>query len=102
MSAFETVHESPVATPTTITTEKPSISESRSLRDTVTETMNKYFSQVDINSTTDVYEMVLSELEEPLLESTMRSTRGNQSSAAKVLGISRGTLRKKLKKYGLD
>lgn len=73
-----------------------------SLRTAVTGTISKYYEQVDVNSTTGVYEMVLAEIEEPLLEATMRFTRGNQSRAAIVLGLSRGTLRKLLKKYDLD
>ncbi len=72
------------------------------MRDAVTKTMENYFSQVDVKTTTDVYDMVLSEVEEPLLKETMKFTRGNQSRAAIVLGLSRGTLRKKLKRYGLD
>ena len=31
----------------------------------------------------------------------MQYTRGNQTRAATMLGINRGTLRKKLKKYGM-
>lgn len=46
----------------------------------------------------DVYDLVLSELEAPLLEEVMTYTRGNQTRAAILLGINRGTLRKKLKK----
>lgn len=50
----------------------------------------------------DVYDLVLSELEAPLLEEVMTYTRGNQTRAAILLGINRGTLRKKLKKYGMN
>jgi Fis family transcriptional regulator len=46
--------------------------------------------------------MVLEQVEEPLLEAVMRYSAGNQSRAAEILGINRGTLRKKLKSYGLD
>ncbi len=81
-----------VATPTKTT----------SLRESVTETVKRYYEQVEADSTTNVYEMVLAEIEEPLLEETMKFTRGNQSRAAVVLGLSRGTLRKLLKKYDLD
>jgi len=45
--------------------------------------------------------MVLGEVEKPLLEVVMKHTKGNQSNAAKALGLSRGTLRKKLKIYGM-
>jgi Fis family transcriptional regulator len=48
-----------------------------------------------------LYELVLGEVEPPLLRTVMEYTRGNQSRAAEILGINRGTLRKKLKTYGL-
>lgn len=49
----------------------------------------------------DLYQLVLSEVEIPLLQAVMEYSRGNQSKAADVLGINRSTLRKKLEKYGL-
>ena len=49
-----------------------------------------------------MYELVLSEIEAPMLEEVMQYTRGNQTRAANLLGINRGTLRKKLKKYGMN
>ena len=45
--------------------------------------------------------MVLAEVEAPLLEEIMRYTRNNQTKASRMLGLNRGTLRKKLKIYGL-
>jgi Fis family transcriptional regulator len=36
-----------------------------------------------------------------MLEAVMRYCRDNQTKASKVLGLNRGTLRKKLKEYGL-
>jgi Fis family transcriptional regulator len=49
-----------------------------------------------------MYDLVLSEIEAPMLEEVMQYTRGNQTRAANLLGINRGTLRKKLKKYGMN
>jgi Fis family transcriptional regulator len=46
--------------------------------------------------------MVMDEVERPLLECTMEYCGGNQTKAAKYLGLNRGTLRKKLKHHGLD
>ena len=63
--------------------------------------VKNYFDQLDGQYVTDVYEMVLSEVEAPLLEKVMSYTRNNQTRASQVLGLNRGTLRKKLKKYGL-
>jgi Fis family transcriptional regulator len=43
----------------------------------------------------------MEEVERPLLESVMDYYSGNQSKAAEALGLNRGTLRKKLKQYGI-
>lgn len=72
-----------------------------SLRDSVEVAVNNYFQHLEGQDVTDVYEMVLSEVETPLLEVVMKYTRHNQTKAAQVLGLNRGTLRKKLKQYGL-
>ena len=77
------------------------IPESQTLRDSVEKSMNNYFSYLDGQYVTDVYQMVLSEVEAPLLETVMAYVKGNQTRAATLLGLNRGTLRKKLKQYGL-
>ena len=46
--------------------------------------------------------MVIEQAEAPLLEVVMRECAGNQTRAAEALGINRGTLRKKLRQYGLE
>lgn len=73
----------------------------RTLRDSVEGSMNNYFRQLDGQPVTDVYQMVLSEIEAPLFEAVMTYTKDNQTKASEVLGLNRGTLRKKLKQYGL-
>ena len=72
-----------------------------SLRDSVDIAVNNYFQHLEGQDVTDVYDMVMSEVETPLLEVVMKYTRHNQTKAAQVLGLNRGTLRKKLKQYGL-
>lgn len=74
---------------------------SRTLRDSVEQALRNYFEHLDGQDVTDVYNMVLAEIEAPLLESVMDYVRGNQTRASEVLGLNRGTLRKKLKQYGL-
>ena len=74
---------------------------SRSLRQHVEVAVENYFTQLDGQMVTDVYDMVLQEVEAPLLEAVLRYTRNNQTLASTVLGLNRGTLRKKLKRYGL-
>ncbi|MEO0443390.1 MAG: DNA-binding transcriptional regulator Fis [Pseudomonadota bacterium] len=73
----------------------------QSLRDCVQNTMENYFRHLDGQTVSDVYDMVLQEIEAPLLEVVMKNTRQNQTKAAEMLGLNRGTLRKKLKRYSL-
>ncbi len=61
-----------------------------------------YFSSLDGHEPTSVYKMVMTEVELPIFEAAMEYVNGNQSRAARILGVSRSTLRKKLKFYGLD
>jgi Fis family transcriptional regulator len=63
--------------------------------------VENYFDTMEDQAVTDLYEMVLSEVEAPLLSCVLRHTGNNQSQTALVLGLNRGTLRKKLKKYGM-
>jgi len=72
------------------------------LRNCVQTAMRLYFSDLNGHKPDDVYRMVLSEVEQPLLAVVMEYTGGNQSSAAEILGINRSTLRKKLKQYGME
>ncbi len=72
-----------------------------SLRQSVTRAVRNYLDQLDGQMGSDVYQMVLSEVEAPLLEEIMRYTRNNQTRASQMLGLNRGTLRKKLKQYGM-
>jgi Fis family transcriptional regulator len=65
----------------------------------VKQTMERYFSDLNGEKVTGVYDMVLHEMEKPLLEIVMRHTKGNQVRAADILGINRNTLRKKLKQH---
>jgi Fis family transcriptional regulator len=71
------------------------------LRDSVKTAIERYFSQLENHEVKNFYDMVISEVEEPLLQTVMKITGGNQSKAADCLGLSRGTLRKKLEKYGM-
>ncbi len=68
----------------------------------VRDALTSYFQQMDGHSVSDLYRMVISEVELPLFEATMKEAEGNQSRAASMLGISRSTLRKKLAQYNLD
>ncbi len=76
-------------------------SQTKRLRQSVAEAVDNYFKQLDGQPAANVYDLVLSEIEAPLLEAVMLHTRDNQTRASEVLGLNRGTLRKKLKQYGL-
>lgn len=72
-----------------------------SMRQCVEHALQQYFLHLDGQTTNDLYQLVLSEVEAPLLEAVLAYTRNNQSKAAQMLGLNRGTLRKKLKQYDL-
>lgn len=72
-----------------------------SLRENVTLVLQQYFANLKGEEPQHVYDFFLEEIEEPLLTIVMKYTRNNQSEAARILGISRGTLRTLLKKYGM-
>ncbi|GAA5215452.1 DNA-binding transcriptional regulator Fis [Corallincola platygyrae] len=72
------------------------------LRESVKKAMRNYLTQLNGQDINDLYELFLSEVEAPLLEEVMTYTRGNQTRASNLLGVNRGTLRKKLKKYGMN
>ena len=84
------------ASPFAITNEQ-----TQTLRDSVETALKNYFDHLDGQPVVDIYDMVLSEVEAPLLETVMQYTRDNQTKASIALGLNRGTLRKKLKQYGM-
>ena len=71
------------------------------LHDSVRQSLENYLSQLKGQWPSNLYELILAEVEAPLLQAVMEYTKNNQSRAAIVLGLSRGTLRKKLKLYGM-
>lgn len=58
-----------------------------------------YFSNLNGHDSSGLYQLVLTQVEKPLLETALKHSDFNQSKAAKVLGLSRSTLRKKLEFY---
>lgn len=68
----------------------------------VRKALERYFSDLDGHQPGELYQLMLAEMERPLLEKVMQHTGGNQTHAAKLLGLNRSTLRKKLHHYGLD
>ena len=77
------------------------LSHKKPLRKHTEEALNGYFKSLNGDRPGDLYEFVIGEVEKPLFKAVMDYTDGNQSQAAGILGINRGTLRKKLKTYSL-
>lgn len=67
----------------------------------VERSVRQYFTTLADSEPTNLYDLMLSQLEKPLLSVVLEQTRGNQSKTAEILGLNRGTLRKKLKVYDL-
>ena len=63
--------------------------------------LNQYFNTLNGDRPGDLYDLVIGEVERPLFKAVMDYTQGNQSQAAGILGLNRGTLRKKLRAYSL-
>jgi Fis family transcriptional regulator len=72
------------------------------LHQVVKKALEDYLSHLEDQNPVNLYDLVLNQIEAPLLEVVMKLTKNNQSQAAILLGLSRGTLRKKLKQYNLD
>ena len=71
------------------------------LCDLTEDALKGYFRTLNGHRPTALYDLVISEVEKPLLKTALDYVSGNQSHAAEILGINRGTLRKKLRQHGL-
>ena len=72
------------------------------LRNHAEQALHDYFASLNGHRPAQLYDMVLREVEEPLFKAVLDYVEGNQSRAAGILGINRGTLRKKLRQFGLS
>ena len=72
------------------------------LRNHAERALSDYFTSLNGHRPSHLYDLVLREVEEPLFRVVLDYAQGNQSRAAGILGINRGTLRKKLKELGLS
>ena len=82
-------------------TETDQADQDPTLRTEVEKALSRYFAHIEDAPVTDLHDMVMSEVEAPLLRAVMRHAGNNQSKASIMLGMNRGTLRTKLKHYGL-
>jgi Fis family transcriptional regulator len=74
---------------------------STTLRQNVQDAIRNYLEDMGHSQTECLYQTLLSEVEPPLIEEVLRYTRGNQSKTARILGITRNTLRTKLNRYDI-
>ena len=72
-----------------------------SLSETVHRSLQEYLDTLGDHEASNVYRLVLDEVEPAMLDVMMRYTHGNQSKAAQCMGINRATLRTKLKRHNL-
>jgi Fis family transcriptional regulator len=72
------------------------------LADKINILLDQYFKDLDKQQPNSVYDLVIQKVEKPLLIYIMNYAEGNQSKAAKILGLNRNTLRKKLELHKLN
>jgi len=73
----------------------------RSLEELVSAKVHGFVKAMVGANQTGLYHLLLSEFERPLIATVLESTRGNQVAAARLLGINRNTLRKKIGDLGI-
>ena len=71
------------------------------IANSVQRTLDQYFRDLDGEKPGAIYEMVIRNVERPMLEFVLARANGNQTAAAEMLGINRNTLRRKLAEYEL-
>jgi Fis family transcriptional regulator len=67
----------------------------------VKHSIRRYLFELEGTQPNNLYDLVLRQIEQPLFEAILEHTKGNQSRASEMLGLNRGTLRKKLRSYNL-
>ncbi|MCG6895595.1 MAG: Fis family transcriptional regulator [Thiocapsa sp.] len=67
----------------------------------VQDALGFYLENMAGHQVSNLYELVIEEVERPLFETVLKHTNGNLSLAAKMLGLTRATLRKRLRGYGI-
>lgn len=75
------------------------LKQEQGLQELVYSLVTRFLAENKSKKIDDLYDMILAEVEPPLLQAVMERKRGNQLQAAKLLGLSRGTIRKKLQRY---
>lgn len=71
------------------------------LRKNVQDAIRRYLEDMGHSQPECLYRILMAEVEPPLIEEVLRYTQGNQSRTAKILGMTRNTLRTKLNRYDI-
>ncbi len=71
------------------------------LRQNVQDAIRRYLEDMGHSQPECLYRTLMAEVEPPLIEEVLRFTQGNQSRTAKILGMTRNTLRAKLNRYDI-
>ena len=72
------------------------------LRQHVKNTISRYLQDMGKTKPENLYQILLAEIEPPLIEEILKRTGGNQTQAAGMLGMTRNTLRSKMQRYSID
>ncbi len=64
--------------------------------------VEQYLDDMGSTPPDNLYQVILSEVERPLIRTVLEHTQGNQSRAAEILGITRATLRNRIQRYELN
>jgi len=71
------------------------------LREFVTDVVKRYLDDMGSTPPDNLHKVILKEVERPLIQTVMNHTGGNQSRAAQILGVTRSTLRNRIRRYQL-
>lgn len=99
MSAMYLSQSNPLNQTSTTLDTLPLTNQPLPLSNHIENSVRQYFDEIADQTVTDVYDLMLQQFERPLLTVMFEQTRGNQTLMAEILGLNRGTLRKKLKRY---
>jgi len=76
--------------------------QTNTLQQSVEQAIRTYLADLDGEIPCNLFDTVIAEIEQPMLQTVLQHCNHNQSKTATYLGINRGTLRKKLKQYQID
>ncbi len=77
-------------------------SQDESLEALVSRKLENSLAQMNLLEMNNLYEMVLHQVERPLINIVLKKAKGNQVRTAEILGINRNTLRKKINTLEID